>query len=144
LSVIKVFFHPNAPNRSRGRATGRAIQGRRCKTLPVGTTPPNILRYNASSVPILRSRSFERHADRAEEYDLGYNFIRTQLANIQGASIPLPYGGRPKQVMIDINPQALILARALGQRRVGCAQQPEPDSADRFREDRHARIQRAG
>ncbi len=43
-----------------------------------------------------------------EEYDLGYNFIRTQLANIQGASIPLPYGGRPKQVMIDINPQALF------------------------------------
>jgi len=106
LSVIRIYFHPNA--RIDAAVSQLAAQSQSTlKSLPTGTTPPNVIRYNAATVPILDLGLSSDTLTEQEEYDLGYNFIRTQLANIQGASIPLPYGGRPKQVMIDINPQAL-------------------------------------
>ncbi|HVP00441.1 MAG TPA: efflux RND transporter permease subunit [Bryobacteraceae bacterium] len=106
ISVIRIYFHPNA--RIDAAVSQLAAQSQSTlKTLPPGTTPPNVLRYNAATVPILDLGLSSDTLTEQEEYDLGYNFLRTQLATIQGASIPLPYGGRPKQVMIDINPQAL-------------------------------------
>jgi CzcA family heavy metal efflux pump len=107
ISVIRIYFHPNA--RIDAAVSQLAAQSQSTvKTLPPGTTPPNVIRYNAATVPILDLGLSSDTLTEQEEYDLGYNFIRTQLANIEGASIPLPYGGRPKQVMIDINPQELF------------------------------------
>jgi CzcA family heavy metal efflux pump len=106
IAVIRIYFHPNA--RIDAAVSQLTAQSQATvKTMPVGTTPPNVIRYNAATVPILDLGLSSDTLTEQEEYDLGYNFIRTQLANIEGASIPLPYGGRPKQVMIDINPQAL-------------------------------------
>jgi CzcA family heavy metal efflux pump len=107
ISVIRIYFHPNA--RIDAAVSQLAAQSQSTlKSLPPGSTPPNVIRYNAATVPILDLGLSSDTLTEQEEYDLGYNFIRTQLANIEGASIPLPYGGRPKQVMIDINPQALF------------------------------------
>jgi len=106
IAVIRIYFHANA--RIDAAVSQLAAQSQSTlKSLPPGTTPPNVIRYNAATVPILDLGLSSDTLTEQEEYDLGYNFIRTQLANIEGASIPLPYGGRPKQVMIDINPQAL-------------------------------------
>ncbi len=82
------------------------------RNLPAGLHPPNVLRYNAASVPILQLGLSSESLSEGELYDYAYNFLRTQLANTQGASLPLPYGGRPRQIMVDINPQALY-ARGL-------------------------------
>jgi len=107
IAVIRIYFHPNA--RIDAAVSQLAAQSQSTvKTLPPGTTPPNVIRYNAATVPILDLGLSSDTLTEQDEYDLGYNFIRTQLANIEGASIPLPYGGRPKQVMIDINPQELF------------------------------------
>jgi len=63
------------------------------KPLPPGMFPPNILKYDASSVPILQLSIHSDSLREEELYDLGQNFIRTQLATVQGAAVPLPYGG---------------------------------------------------
>jgi multidrug efflux pump subunit AcrB len=70
-------------------------------------TPPAILRYNASSVPILQMSISSDTMSESSLYDYGYNFIRTQMATVQGASFPLPYGGRSRQIMVDIDLKAL-------------------------------------
>ncbi|MGO9967324.1 MAG: efflux RND transporter permease subunit [Bryobacteraceae bacterium] len=106
LAVIKVFFHPRAKVEAAVAQLASATQAS-LRTLPPGTQPPNILRYNASSVPILQLGISSDTLSEQELYDLGYNFIRTQLANVEGATFPLPYGGRPRQVTIDLDPRAL-------------------------------------
>src|SRR5579862_5514411 len=106
LSIIKVFFHPNAKIEA---AVAQLAAGSQSvlHSLPLGIFPPSILRYNASSVPILQlSLSSDTMSEQAI-YDYGYNYIRTQMANVQGASFPLPFGGRPRQIMVDIDPHAL-------------------------------------
>ena len=70
--------------------------------------PPNILRYNASSVPILQLSISSDTLTEQQLYDYGYNFIRTQMANVEGATFPLPYGGRPRQISVDLDPRALF------------------------------------
>src|SRR3982750_4525335 len=76
--------------------------------MPPGTTPPFIVRYNASSVPILQlSLSSDRHSE-AELYDYGIYRMRQQLAPVQGATFPLPYGGSSRQVSVDLDPQKLL------------------------------------
>ena len=106
LAVIRVYFHPNARIDAAVAQMSAASQSV-LKSLPTGMTPPNIIRYNASSVPILQLGISSDMLTEQQLYDLGYNFIRTQLANVQGASFPLPYGGKPRQVSVDLNPQAL-------------------------------------
>ena len=64
------------------------------RIFPPGTTPPSILKYDASSVPILQLGLESKTLSEQELFDLGQNFIRTQLATIQGAAVPLPYGGK--------------------------------------------------
>jgi multidrug efflux pump subunit AcrB len=106
LGVIRVFFHPNARVDAAVAQLAAASQSV-LRSLPTGITPPNVIRYNASSVPILQLGISSDTLPEQQLYDLGYNFIRTQFANVQGASFPLPYGGRPRQVSVDLNPQAL-------------------------------------
>ena len=72
-----------------------------------GTFPPSIIKYDASSVPILQLGLQSKTLSEQELFDIGQNFIRTQLATIQGAAVPLPYGGKFRQVMVDLNPDQL-------------------------------------
>src|ERR1700759_1423535 len=107
LSVIRVFFQPDAKVES---AVAQLAAGSQSvlHSLPPGMTPPSIIRYNASSVPILQLSLSSDTMSEQSVYDYGYNFIRTQLSTVQGASFPLPYGGKPRQIMVDLNPQALF------------------------------------
>jgi multidrug efflux pump subunit AcrB len=106
LGVIKVFFHPRAKIEA-AVAQLNAASNSSLHTLPPGTQPPNILRYNASSVPILQMSISSDSLPEQQLYDLGYNFIRTQMANVEGATFPLPYGGRPREISVDLDPRAL-------------------------------------
>jgi multidrug efflux pump subunit AcrB len=105
LSVIKLFFHPNVKIEA-ALAQASAQSNSTLSVMPVGMHPPTIVRYNAASVPILQLGLSSDTLSEQQLYDLGYNFLRTQLANTQGASFPLPYGGKPRQIMVDVNPQA--------------------------------------
>ncbi|MEH1989300.1 efflux RND transporter permease subunit, partial [Nostoc sp.] len=107
VSVIKVFFQPGAKIEA---AVAQLTSNTQTilRGLPPGITPPLIIRYNASNVPILQLSVSSTSLSEQELYDNGNNFLRTQLATVQGASVPLPYGGKPRQIMVDIDPQALF------------------------------------
>jgi multidrug efflux pump subunit AcrB len=107
LGVIKIFFHPRAKIEA-AVAQLSAQANTSLHSLPPGTQPPNILRYNASSVPILQLSISSDTLSEQQLYDYGYNFIRTQMANVEGATFPLPYGGRPRQISVDLDPRALF------------------------------------
>jgi len=106
VAVIKVFFHPNTQIGA-AIAEVTAVSQQLLRTSPPGTTPPLILQYNASSVPILQLGVSSNTLSEVQQYDYAQNFIRTQLATVQGASVMLPYGGKPRQVMVDLDPEAL-------------------------------------
>lgn len=106
VAVIKVFFHEGAKVEA-GVAQITSITQTLLRIMPPGTTPPLILQYSASNVPILQLGLSSQSLSEQQLYDLGLNFIRTQLATIQGAQVPLPYGGKSAQVMVDIDPQKL-------------------------------------
>jgi multidrug efflux pump subunit AcrB len=76
--------------------------------MPPGIFPPGILKYDASSVPILQLGLSSKTMSEQELFNYGQNFIRTQLASIQGASVPSPYGGKSAQVMVDLDPKAMF------------------------------------
>jgi multidrug efflux pump subunit AcrB len=106
IAVIKVFFHPNVKI-DMAMAQITAICQYSVRTLPPGITPPQIIAYNASSVPILQLSLSSKTLPESQVYDAGINFLRVGLATVQGASIPNPYGGKPRQVMVDIDLSAL-------------------------------------
>ncbi|HTJ95496.1 MAG TPA: efflux RND transporter permease subunit [Pararobbsia sp.] len=106
VSVIKVFFHPGADiNRAVAQAASNSAS--MLKNLPPGTLPPNIIVYSASTVPILQLGLSSQTLSEQQLYDLGNSFIRTQLATVQGASVPLPFGGKVRQVMVELDPRKL-------------------------------------
>ncbi len=107
VAVIKVFFHEGAKVEA-GVAQITSIAQTLLRIMPPGTTPPLIIQYSASNVPILQLGLSSKTLSEQQLYDLGLNFIRTQLATIQGAQVPLPYGGKSRQVMVDIDPQKLF------------------------------------
>jgi CzcA family heavy metal efflux pump len=106
VAVVKVFFHPGA-DINRAIAEASSSSQSILRLLPPGTLPPTILAYNASTVPILQLALSSKTLTEQELYDLGNSFIRTQLATVQGAAVPLPFGGKVPQVMVDINSKAL-------------------------------------
>jgi len=106
VSVTKLYFQPNVKVEL-ALAQVTAIVQTILRVLPPGIFPPNILKYDAASVPILQLGLSSQTLTETDLYDLGQNFVRTQLATVQGASIPLPYGGKSPQVMVDINPDKL-------------------------------------
>src|SRR5438045_7455926 len=75
--------------------------------MPPGTPPPLIIQYSAANVPILQIGLSSKTLSEQQLYDIGLNFIRTRLATVQGAQVPLPYGGKSRQIMVDIDPQKL-------------------------------------
>ena len=106
VSVIRIFFQPKVKIDlaiAQVTAVCQPIQ----RILPPGIFPPGVIKFDASSVPILQLSLSSKTLSEQEVYDLGANFIRTQLATIQGATIPPPYGGKQRQVMVDIDPDAL-------------------------------------
>ena len=107
VSVIKVFFQPGAEVEA-AVAQLTSVTQTILRVLPPGITPPLILRYNAANVPIVQLSVSSQSLSEQQLYDNGNNFIRTQLATVQGASVPLPYGGKPRQIMVDLDPQALF------------------------------------
>ena len=111
VSVTRVYFQPNAKvELALSQVT--AIAQTLLRTFPPGTTPPSIIKYDASSVPILQLGLSSTTLSEQQLYDAGNNFIRTPLATIQGAAVPSPFGGKYRQVMIDINPE-LLFSRGL-------------------------------
>ncbi|HKS74435.1 MAG TPA: efflux RND transporter permease subunit [Terriglobales bacterium] len=106
IAVVKLFFQPNA-KLEKGIAQVTAISQTQLRSLPTGTTPPLIISYSASSVPILQLALSSKKLSEQELNDYGLNFIRTRLVTVPGASVPYPYGGKQRQVQVDLNTAAL-------------------------------------
>ncbi|MEO7756681.1 MAG: efflux RND transporter permease subunit, partial [Dokdonella sp.] len=106
FGIVKIFFQPGV-NVATANAQVSAISQTVVKQMPAGTTPPLILNYNASTVPILQLALSGKGLSEQNLADLGVNTIRTRLVTVQGAAIPYPYGGKSRQVQIDLDPAAL-------------------------------------
>jgi multidrug efflux pump subunit AcrB len=106
VAVVKVFLQPNA-NIQQGIAQITAVSQTQLRQLPVGTTPPLVLAYSASSVPVLQLALSGQSMSEQQLNDYGLNFIRTQIITVPGASVPYPYGGKQRQVQVDLNTTAL-------------------------------------
>ncbi len=106
VAVVKVFLQPNA-NIQEGIAQITAVSQTQLRQLPVGTTPPLIIAYSASSVPVLQLALSGPNLSEQQLNDYGLNFIRIQLITVPGASVPYPYGGKQRQVQVDLNTTAL-------------------------------------
>jgi CzcA family heavy metal efflux pump len=106
IAVVKVFFKPKA-NIQTAIAQVTAISQTQLRFLPAGTTPPLVIQYSASSVPILQLGLSSDTLPEQELFDTAVTTMRTQLVTIQGAAIPFPYGGKQRQVEVDLNTQAL-------------------------------------
>ncbi|HLZ97210.1 MAG TPA: efflux RND transporter permease subunit, partial [Steroidobacteraceae bacterium] len=105
-SVVKYFFQPDVdPAMSFAQITG--VSQTQLVFSPPGTTPPFVLSYNASSVPILQLALSSDSLPEQQIYDIGNTLLRTQLSTVAGASIPFPFGGKQRQVQVDLDPQAL-------------------------------------
>jgi len=105
-AIVKVFFQP-AVKIEMAIAQVTAISQSLLRAFPQGTNPPFILAYNASTVPILQLGLSGARLSEQQLFDIGGNFLRTQLATVQGASIPQPFGGKQPQIMVDLDPAAL-------------------------------------
>ncbi|HUK52504.1 MAG TPA: efflux RND transporter permease subunit [Candidatus Binatia bacterium] len=105
-AVIKIFFQPGA-NISTALSQVTAICQTQLRQLPPGTTPPLIIQYSASTVPILQIGLSGTGLSEQRLFDLGANFIRVQLADVEGAAIPWPYGGKQRQVQVDLDTDAM-------------------------------------
>lgn len=104
--IVKIFFQPTV-DISAAQAQVTAVSQTVLKLLPPGVTPPLVLSYNASSVPIIQIALSSDKLSQAKLNDLGLNFIRPQLATVAGAALPSPYGGVVRQVQVDLDQHAL-------------------------------------
>ena len=106
VSVVRVFFQPRVKVELAMSQITAVVQTI-LRVLPPGTYPPNIIKYDASSVPIVQLGLSGEGLTEEDLYDLGLSFIRPRLANVEGASVPLPYGGKVRQVQVDIDPNQM-------------------------------------
>jgi len=106
FGIVKIYFHPTA-NIATANAQVTAVAQSILKQMPAGTTPPLILNYSASTVPIIQLALSGKGLTEQNLSDLGMNFVRVRLVTVQGAGIPYPFGGRQPQVMYDLDPAAL-------------------------------------
>ncbi len=106
FGIVKVFFHPSV-NIATANAQVTAIAQSLLKQMPAGTTPPLILNYSASTVPIIQLALSGKGLTEQNLADLGMNFVRPRLVTVQGAGIPWPFGGKTPQVMFDLDTAAL-------------------------------------
>jgi CzcA family heavy metal efflux pump len=106
IAIIKVFFQPGA-NIQTSLAQTTAISQTFLRFLPPGTTPPLVIIYSASTVPVIQIGLTSDTLSEQQLFDFGNYFIRTQLATVPGAATPFPYGGKQRLVSVDIDPTAL-------------------------------------
>jgi multidrug efflux pump subunit AcrB len=107
LGIIRVFLHQGA-DMGQGVALMSAINQNQLIYMPPGITPPAVVAFSATDVPVMQLGVSSNTLTEAQLYDYDLNFIRTRLATVAGASIPLPYGGKQRQVMIDLYPNRLL------------------------------------
>jgi len=106
VAVVKIFFRPSA-NIQTALAQVTAVSQTGIRFLPPGTTPPLIIQYSASSVPILQIGMNSKTLPEQSLNDLALNFVRTQLITVEGAAVPFPYGGKSRLVSVDLDTAAL-------------------------------------
>jgi multidrug efflux pump subunit AcrB len=106
FGIVKIFFHPSV-NIATANAQVTAISQTLLKQMPTGATPPLIVNYSASTVPIIQLALSGKGLTEQNLADLGMNFVRPRLVTVQGAGIPWPFGGKAPQVMFDLDPPAL-------------------------------------
>jgi multidrug efflux pump subunit AcrB len=106
VAVIRVYFQPTA-NVEMGMAQVTAITQTLLRSFPPGTFPPLIVKYDASSVPILQLGIDSNTLTETQLADYAQNVIRVDLSSVEGASVPLPYGGKTRAIMVDTNPDAM-------------------------------------
>src|SRR3984957_19077714 len=106
IAVVKIYFQPTA-NVQTALAQTTAIVQTILRTMPPGTTPPLVAIYSASTVPVIQIGLTSDSMSEQAIFDFGNNFIRTQLATVQGAALPFPYGGKQRQITVDLNSQSL-------------------------------------
>ncbi len=106
IAVVKIFLQPTA---SIDAATAQVTAGAQTvlRQMPPGVVPPLILSYNASTVPILQLALSGKSLSEQQLNDIGQNFLRTQLVTVPGAAVPYPYGGKQRQIMVNLNPTLL-------------------------------------
>jgi multidrug efflux pump subunit AcrB len=114
FGIVKIYFHPTA-NIATANAQVTAIAQTLLKQLPPGETPPLILNYSASTVPIIQLALSGKGLTEQNLADLGLNFVRTRLVTVQGAGIPFPFGGKSPQVMYDLDTGAMQSLGLTGQ-----------------------------
>ena len=105
-AVVKIYFHPNVKI-DMAVAQTTATMNTALRQMPPGMFPANILKYDASSVPILQLGLSSKSLREQEIFDIGNNFIRTPLGTVQGASVSYPFGGKQRAVMVDLNLEEL-------------------------------------
>jgi CzcA family heavy metal efflux pump len=106
FGIVKIFFQPTV-NIATANAQVTAVSQTLLRQMPPGTTPPLILNYNASTVPIIQLALSGKGLTEQNLGDLALNILRPQLVSVAGAAVPYPYGGKTRQVQIDIDPSAL-------------------------------------
>ena len=106
IGIVKIFFQPNADIRT-ANAQVTAVSQTIIKQMPPGATPPLILNYSASTVPIIQLALSGEGLTEQILADIAINQLRTPLVTVPGAAIPYPYGGKQRQIQIDVNPAAL-------------------------------------
>src|ERR1700756_3150613 len=106
IAIVKIYFHPGA-NIQTALAQTTAISQTFLRTLPPGTTPPLVIIYSASTVPVIQIGFTSDPLSEAQLFGFGKYFFRTQLAPVPGAATPFPYGGKQRVVSVDIDPTAL-------------------------------------
>jgi CzcA family heavy metal efflux pump len=106
LAVIKIFFRPSV-NIAMAVTQVTAICQTVLRGLPAGTTPPLVITYTASSTPIVQLGLSSKTLPEQQLFDLGQNFLRTQLSTVQGAGTPYPFGGKPRQIQVDLDTSKL-------------------------------------
>ncbi|MBV9505485.1 MAG: efflux RND transporter permease subunit, partial [Acidobacteriia bacterium] len=105
-SITKIFFHPGTKvDMAMSQLT--SVAQATLRQMPVSTTPPFMIVYSASSVPILQLALSGNGLSEQQLFDYAANAIRTQLATVKGAAVPWPYGGKQRQVMVDLEPALL-------------------------------------
>ena len=110
-AIVKIYLQPSA-SIDRANAQITAVSQTILRQLPPGSLPPLILNYNASTVPILQLGLSGRGLTEPQLNDIALNFLRTQLVTVPGASVPFPFGGKQRQVMVYLNPR-LMQAKGL-------------------------------
>jgi multidrug efflux pump subunit AcrB len=112
--IVKIFFQPGADIRT-ANAQVTAISQTLLRQMPPGSVPPLILNYNASTVPIIQLALSGKGLPEQTLFDLGLNFVRVPVVTVPGAAMPYPFGGKFRQVQIDINPEAMRARGLSGQ-----------------------------